>query len=107
MGFAQLRRICNVLRDVKSHSTDLRFAQHAADARVGVLYVVDGIVAGVGLRQVQIEIQMLLTAAHDIEVARGVVTDIRAQLTQSDELATASRHLHLLAATIERDELHD
>ena len=49
---------------------------------------------------------MLFVAAQDIKEARRIVADFAPQFAQRDELARTRRHLHFLAAAIERHELH-
>jgi hypothetical protein len=73
---------------------------------MGILDVVDGVVRGLALGQVQVEVHVLLAAAHHIEEARGVAADLLAQLAQGHEVAGAGGHLHLLAAAVEHRELH-
>ncbi len=83
-----------------------RLTQHRADPRMGVLDVIDGVVAGLGLGQVQVEVEVLLAAAHHVEEARRILAHLLAQLAQGDELAGAGGHLQLFAAAVEDGELH-
>ncbi len=71
-----------------------------------VLNVVHRVVVGAGLRQLEVEVQVLIVAAHDVEQARRIVSHLLAQLAQGDELSRARRHLHPLAAAEQGDELH-
>ena len=83
-----------------------QLAEQAGHARVGVLHVVHRVVIGVLAREFEVEVQVLLVAAHHVEEARGVVADVLAQLAQGHELAGAGRHLHPLAALVQHRELH-
>src|SRR5690606_36242511 len=80
--------------------------EQRADAGVGVLDVVDRVLVAAALGQVQVEIQVLVVAAHHVEEAGGVGADFLAQLAQGDEAAGAGGHLHALAAAEQDGELH-
>ena len=94
--------VCGVVRQ----AAFLKLSLDAGDAGMGVLDVVHGVVVRARLRQFQIEIQMLVVAAHDVEQPRGVVAHFAAQIAQGDEFPGARRHLRLLAAAKQRHELH-
>ena len=83
----------------------LQLPLHARDARVRILDVVDRVVVGSRLGELEVEIQMLVVAAHDVEQPSRIVTHLVAQLAQGDELARTGRHLRLLSAAKQRDEL--
>jgi hypothetical protein len=87
----------------------LEVAEHAADAGVGILDVVDRVIAGARLGQVEVEIQVLVVGAHDVKEAGGVRAHLVAQLAQRYELPRAGGHLHLLAEAKQHCELqqHD
>ncbi len=91
---------------VVDESALLHLPHHAGNARVRVLNVVHGVVVGARGRELQIEIQVLVVAAHDVEQARGIVAHFLAQVAQRDELPRARRHLRLLAAAEQGNELH-
>ena len=81
-------------------------ALHAGDARMRILNVVHRVVVGTGLGELEIEIQVLIIAAHDVEQASGIISYLIAQLAQGDELPRTRRHLRLLSAAEQRDELN-
>jgi hypothetical protein len=63
-------------------------AQDAAHPGVGVLDVVDRVVRGLGLGEIQVEVHVLLAAAHDVEEAGRVApTSLRSsrRVTNSPE----------------------
>ena len=71
-----------------------------------VLHVVDRVVLGMALGQFQVEIQVLVVAAHHVEETRRIGADFLAQFAQGDEAAGTRRHLHTHAATEQDGELH-
>ena len=83
------------------------FAQDAGDPRVGVLDVVDRVVAGLAAGQVEVEVDGRLVAAPEHEPAGRVDADVVEQLVERDEVAAALRHLRPLAGFDDVDEAHD
>ena len=79
--------------------------QHARDARVRVLHVVDRVVVGLLPGELEVEVERLVVRAHHVDEARGVVADLGAQLPERHELRLALAHGDLLAALPQRDEL--
>src|SRR5581483_2910010 len=70
----------------------------ARDARVSVLDVIHRILAGPGLGELEIEIEWLIVAAHEIEESTGIIADLLAQLAQRDELGLPLAHRDFLTA---------
>ena len=83
------------------------FAQDAGDTRVRVLHVVDGVVARLAPRQLEVEVDRGVVAAPEHEPAGRVDADVVDQLVERDEVAAALRHLRALAAFDDVDEPHD
>jgi hypothetical protein len=73
---------------------------------VRVLDVIDRVVVRLALGQIEVEIEVLVGLAQDIEEAAGIVADIFAQRAQGDEIARTRRHLGLPARAIEHGKLH-
>ena len=84
-----------------------RLAVDRADARVGVLHVVDGIVARLARGHREIELERAVVAPREKREARGVAPHFLQQLLHQDELAAALGHAHRLAVTQQRHELDD
>jgi hypothetical protein len=73
----------------------IELAEHATDACMGVLHIVDRVFVGAGSGQLQVEIHVLIGLAHDVEEARRVLADLIAQLAERHEFAGTGGHLHL------------
>ena len=83
----------------------LQLAQHAADARVRVLHVVDRIVVALRARQVDVEDELRIGLRATQEAAHRVAADLLDQIAQRDVAAGALGELHFLAAAHDRDHL--
>jgi hypothetical protein len=70
-----------------------------------VLDVIHGVLVAARFRQLEIEVQVLVVAAHQVEQPAGIVAHFIAQLAQRDELAVALAHWNLLGAAEQADEL--
>ena len=84
-----------------------RLAEDPADPRVDVLDVVDGVLARLLGREVDVDLDRLVVAAVDEEPAREVDAHLVDEVVEEHDVALALRHLRLLAATHEMDELVD
>ncbi len=60
-----------------------------------------------GLREVQVEIQVLLAAPHNVEKSGGIIADFTSQLAQSHEFALTRGHERLFTAAVQMNHLHD
>ena len=84
-----------------------RLAEDPADPGVDVLDVVDGVLARLLGREVDVDLDRLVVAAVDEEPAGEVDADLVDEVVEEDHVALALRHLRLLAAADEMDELVD
>ena len=82
-------------------------AEDAGDAGVGVLDVVDRVVAGCALGELHVEVHLALGGAGQEKVAAGIAADFLDQVCQRDDLAGALGRTHDIAAVLERHELGD
>ncbi|KAG1258835.1 hypothetical protein G6F65_015455 [Rhizopus arrhizus] len=78
---------------------------HRADARVGVLDVIDGVLVALGQRQVHVEHEFGVGAALDQEVAHGVAAHPVDQVAHGHVAARALGDLDLFAAAHHLDHL--
>ena len=106
VGLHQLPEMGQPLFLVPCQAFFRQLAHHAANAGVGILNVIDRIVAGLGLGQVQVEVHVLFALAHHVEETCGVVAHFPAQLAQGDELPGTGGHGDLLPAPPETGELY-
>ena len=74
---------------------------------MGVLHIIDRVVAGFGLGEVEVKIEGRIRAAHDEEEARRFLANLFDQLVERDVFAAALAHLDDLTAAIETHELHE
>ncbi len=95
------------MRRVVDKPALLELPHHARDPRMRVLNVVHRVVVRAGGGELQVEVQMLVVAAHDVEQPRRIIAYFIAQVAQCDELARAGRHLRLFTAAKQRHELHE
>ena len=84
-----------------------RVAEDPGDPRVRVLHVVDGVLLRLLGREVDVDLDRLVGAAVDEVPARGVDADLVHELVEEDDVAAPLRHLRLLAALRQMDELVD
>ena len=80
---------------------DLTDAEDAAHARVCHLHIVDGVFFRLTAREIDIEDQLRVAAAHEIEIAHRIAADFVDEVTHRDVRAGALGDLHLFTA------LHD
>ena len=77
-----------------------------ADAGVGVLDIVHGVLAVLPHRQIQVEVQGAGRGPGVEEVPGGVHADLVQQVVQGDGLAGTLGHTHRLAVLHQVDQLH-
>ena len=82
-----------------------RLAEDAGRPRVDVLDVVDGVLARLLRGEVDVDLDRLVVAAVDEEPAREVDADLVDEVVEEDDVALSLRHLRLLAAARQVDEL--
>ena len=94
------------VRALKLHALALELFQHRADARVGVLHIVDRVLAVVAHGQVQVKVQRGRALALVEEEPRGINGHLVQQVGQGDGLAGTLAHAHGLAVAHQVDHLH-
>ena len=82
-----------------------RVAHDPGDARVRVLDVVDGVLLRLLGGEVDVDLDRLVGAAVDEVPARRVDADLVDEVVEEDDVAAPLRHLRLLAAAGQVDEL--
>ena len=90
---------------VEAEAAGAQLLHDARHARVRVLDVVHRVLVGARLGELQVKVQRLVVAAHQVEEAAGIVADFPAQLAQGHELALALAHGDLLGAAEQAHEL--
>ena len=96
------RRCCRLAALVRG-----QIAQHAADPGVGVLHVVDGVLARLLHREIEVEVECRVVTAGDHEEAHGVDPDGGGKVVDRDDIAAALRHTPRHAAFKQVHELAD
>src|SRR4029078_8240141 len=84
-----------------------RLRQHRVDARVRVLYVVDGILGRLPPGQLEVEVDRRVVRAREHEPAGRVDPDLADQLVEGDEVAAPLGHRRARAALYHVDEPHE
>ncbi len=74
---------------------------------MSILDVIHRVFVGLGLCDVEVEVEVLVVGPRNIEKTCRVISDFSPQLPQGVKLAAAGRHLDLLAAAVQRDELYE
>src|ERR671935_2549847 len=82
-----------------------RVPEDPGDARVRVLDVVDRVLLALLGREVDVDLDRLVRSPRDEVPAGGVDADLVHELVQGDDVAAPLRHLRLLAAARQVDEL--
>ncbi len=72
------RQVGAAVRPIPTEVLFFELPEHARDTRVRILYVVHGIVVRLRLRDVEVEVQVLVVGPRDIEEPRSVVADVGA-----------------------------
>ena len=90
----------------KLHTLALKLFQHRADARVGVLDIVDRVLAVVAHGQIKVKVQRGRAFALIEEEPRGINGHLVQQVGQGDGLAGALAHADRLAVAHQVDHLH-
>src|SRR3954469_16998817 len=96
---------CRRLRRLGRNLGPFRVAPDPGDTRVRVLDVVDRILLAPLRGEVDVDLDRLVRPAVGEVPARCVDTDLVHQLVEKDDVAAALRHLRLLAAPGQVDEL--
>ena len=71
------RKDVGIAHAVPGQSFLFELAEDACYAGMSILYVIDGVVVRLGLRNIEIEVEMLVVRAGHVEEARRVVADFR------------------------------
>ena len=88
------------------HAVRLKVAQNGADARVGVLDVVDGVLAVLLDRKVEVKVHLGGRLACVEDEARAVDGHLVQQIAELDRLTGTLRHGDDLSVADELDQLH-
>ena len=82
-----------------------RVAEDAGDAGVGILDIVDGVLLGFGLGQLQVEVHLGVGGALEQEESHRVGPHLVRHLPQGDDVPRPLGEAHHLAAPLQRDKL--
>src|ERR1051325_5782775 len=82
----------DVIALVQSNPISRRLLKNTRDPRVSVLDIKNRILAGLALRQIQIEIEMTVRLTHQEEKSRRVPANFIQNLFQRDKLAATLPH---------------
>ena len=96
--FRQFRKVC-LFPVAPLYARFFCLGKKAVDTGIGILDIVNGVVAGLLFRQVNIEVHLAVQCAAAEEIPRRIASHFVHQFTERDRLPCALGHFHRLPVT--------